>query len=166
MENLLQEDTTEATKPTGLLNILTILSIIGSIIGYISAVMGFVNAKKNYEQFKEIYDSGKMNDVPAFMKSFVNADAIQLYQKMLDQKVPLLILGLISSTLCLYGAMEMRKLKLQGYYIWITGEVLPYIATLVLIGTMAFSGWALFALVFPAAFILMYTFKRKELTVS
>ena len=164
MDNLLQEDKIETTKPSGLLNVLTILSIIGSILGYLSAIMGFVNAKKNYEQFKEIFESGKMNDAPAFMKNFVNADAIVLYQKMLDQRLPLLIIGLIGSSLCLYGALEMRKLKQQGYYIWLLGEVLPYVATVVLIGTIAFSGWALVGLVFPAAFILMYTLKRKELT--
>ena len=151
------------SKPKGLLNILTILSIIGSVLGYLTSVVGFIGAKKNYDDYKALFESGKMNEMPSFMKAFVNADAIVLYQKMFEQRIPILVIGLISSTLCLYGALEMRKFKLQGYYVWLIGEVLPYVTTFVLIGSMAFSGWSLISLLIPAALIGLYTSKKKEL---
>ena len=151
------------TKPKGLLNTLTILSIIGSVLGYLTSIIGFIGAKKNYDDYKALFESGKINEMPGFMKAFVNADTIILYQKMFEQRIPILIIGLISSTLCLFGALEMRKLKLQGYYFWLIGEVLPYVTTFVLIGSMAFSGWSLIPLLIPVVLIGLYTVKKKEL---
>ncbi len=157
------EFTQTDTKPNGLLNVLTILSIIGSIMGFLSSIVGFIGAKKNYDDYKALYESGKINEMPGFMKAFVNADTIILYQKMFEQRIPILVIGLISSTLCLYGALQMRKLKLQGYYLWLIGEILPYVVTFVLIGTAAFSGWALLSLLIPVVLIGLYTVKKKEL---
>jgi hypothetical protein len=153
----------EKPKLPGGLNVLTILTIIGCIIGYIFSIMGFVNAKKQLEETQKLIDSGKIDEMPSFMKGMVGPEALAMQQKMLDNKWPILILGLVATSLCLYGAIEMRKLKKQGYTFWLIGELLPFATTLIFIGTAAFSGFGLLFSIFPVIFIILYTVYRKNL---
>jgi hypothetical protein len=36
-----------------------------------------------------------------------------------QNKLPVLILGLTGVVLCLAGALQMSKLRMQGYYLWL-----------------------------------------------
>jgi hypothetical protein len=83
--------------------------------------------------------------------------------KSLDNKVPLLVIGLIGIALCVYGAIEMRKLKKQGFIIWLLGEIIPYIGTAIFIGGVFFQTFLVYFLAFPLIFIILYFFQRKNL---
>lgn len=148
--------------PTGL-NVLTILTIIGCVFGYIMSFWGFANAKKQVEETRKLIDSGELDKVPGFMKGMVGPEALAMQERMLENKLPILILGLVATSLCLWGALEMRKLKKQGYTFWLAGELLPFATTLLFIGTNAFSGLGLLGALFPIIFIILYTVNRKHL---
>jgi hypothetical protein len=62
------------------------------------------------------------------------------------------------------GALQMRKRKMQGYYMWLIGEILPFIGVALFISFKVFSGFALIAVMFPVVFIILYTVQRKHLT--
>jgi len=79
--------------------------------------------------------------------------------------VPLTILSLVGVALCLMGAIWMRKLKKDGYWIYVAGQVVPIIAGFLIMGTYQFSDWKSYVgLAITALFILMYTTQRKYLT--
>ena len=148
--------------PTGL-NVLTILTIIASVIGFISAIYGFVTSKKTYESMKEAIDGGKMDNAPGWAKGLMSQEMLGMYQKMYENKWPILILTLVATALCLYGAIEMRKLKKQGFTFWLIGEILPIGTSILFIGMIAFSGFKILALLIPVAFIILYMVNKKHL---
>lgn len=153
----------QSKLPTGL-NVLTILTIIGTILfGFIGGIYGFFSARSSYEKTKETLESGKMDSAPGWAKGFLNKDMLELQHKMLENKLPILILTLVASALCLYGAIEMRKRKKQGYTLWLIGELLPVATTFIFLGVGAFKGFGLFGIFFPLIFIILYTVNRKEL---
>ncbi|MBC7535865.1 MAG: hypothetical protein H7258_09240 [Ferruginibacter sp.] len=165
MTDLISNDFTaeEPQLPTGL-KVLTILTIIGTILfSFIGGVWGYFSAQKNYDKTKDLLDSGKMNDAPGWAKGMISPEMLDLQQKALENKLPILILTLVAGALCLYGALEMRKRKKQGYIFWLIGELLPIAATVLFLGSGAVQGFGLFALFIPLVFIILYTVNRKEL---
>ncbi len=150
------------TLPTGL-KVLTILTFIGCAIGFISAIYGFMTSKKTYENLKETMESGKMDDAPGWAKSMMSPEMLGMYQKMHENRLPILILTLVATALCLYGAIEMRKLKKQGYTFWLIGELLPFGTTILFIGMTAYSGFGLLIALIPLIFIILYTVNKKYL---
>ena len=150
-------------KPSSGLNIVTILTIVGSILGLISAVWSFISAKKTYETMKTSMESGKSDDATGWAKDMMTPEMLEMSRKAMENRMPLLIVGLLGSALCLYGALEMRKLKKQGYLLWLIGEIIPLIGTMLFLGAASLSGFGLIGVVFPIIFIILYTVYRKEL---
>jgi hypothetical protein len=70
----------------------------------------------------------------------------------------------VGASLCLIGAILMRKLKKQGFYIYILGQILPIIAMIPLVGIAQYSDpkqWA--GLVIIIIFIGLYASQQKHL---
>ena len=82
--------------------------------------------------------------------------------KAIDNKIPIIAINLVGIALCVFGAIEMRKLKKQGYFLWLIGEVLPIIATSIFLPVFFNTVFAYF-LIFPLLFIILYTVQRKNL---
>ncbi len=150
-------------KLAGGLNILTILTIIGSILGFVSAVYSFMTAKKSYEDLQKAMDNPDMANAPGWVKNMMSPEMLEVTRKMYENRMPIMVISLVGAALCLYGALEMRKLKKQGYLIWLVGEILPIVALLIFVGTAALSGFGLIGLIFPVIFIILYTVFRKDL---
>ena len=145
------------------LNVLTILTIVGSVLGLLSSCYSFFTAKKSYDSMKEMMDSGKLDDAPKWAKGMMTPEMLEMTKKAAENKLPILILSLVALSLCLYGAIEMRKLKKQGYMYWLIGELLPFITTMIFMGVAAFSGFGLLMALIPVVFIILYTVNRKYL---
>jgi hypothetical protein len=122
-----------------------------------------MTAKKTYDTMKETIESGKMDNAPGWAKSMMSPEALVMYRKMFENRLPILILSLVATALCLYGALEMRKMKKQGYIFWLVGELLPLGTTLLFIGAAAFSGFGLLIVLIPLIFIILYTVNKKYL---
>lgn len=73
------------------------------------------------------------------------------------------ILGLISSALSFYGALQMWKLKAQGFMIYVAGAALG-MASGVIASLSLGVGINFMGLVFPILFIVLYNMNRKHLT--
>jgi len=146
------------------LRTITLLSMIGSILQLIMTVMNFIRAKANYAEAKETI--GKLQDanVPAFVRKMVGnpEDYMELMRLSLENKYPILILGLLASFLCLYGVFQMRALKKQGLPLYITGELLPFLTMALFMNGAAFKGLMFYITVLiTLIFILLYIRERR-----
>jgi hypothetical protein len=151
------------TTLSPILNALTILTLVGSALGMIFSISSYFTSQKNYETLRDAVESGQMDDAPSWMRSLISQDMVDNAQKLFENRLPIAVIGFLGSLLCLYGALEMRKLKSQGYTIWMLGEVLPVFAMLFLIGFNAFTGFNLLNVIIPGIFIFLYTTRRSEL---
>lgn len=130
------DESSGAMKLPSSLNTLTILTYIGSGLSLLFSLWGFVGAKSNYDKLAQLQESGDIDKMPGFLKGMVGPEVLEMSRKMYENRVPLLIIGLAGALLCIYGASQMRALKKQGFFIWLIGEVLPLLTTLIFIGTM------------------------------
>jgi hypothetical protein len=154
-------ETTGVQKvPTGI-NVLTILTFIGSGIQILSSLWQFSQGKKSVEQLEAMQENGQLDQVPSFMKGMVGPEALEMARKTYTYRFPLLVVALLSAGLCIYGALQMRQLKKQGFYIYTIGEVLPVIITLILVGMG--TGTLIFSLVIVALFIGLYAGQLKHM---
>ena len=76
----------------------------------------------------------------------------------------MLIIGLAAIALCFYGALQMRKLKKQGFFIYLIGQLLPFLNTALFVGLFMFQGIG-FAVgsAITVLFILLYLTQKKNL---
>lgn len=157
-------DELETKGLPGNLNVLTILTFIGCGLEFLSYIWQYINAEKSVASMEKTMNSPEFNSMPEFAKKMMSPEALERLRIMASNKLPILILGLLGAGLCLFGALQMRKLKMQGYYLWLIGEILPAIGMLIFIGMGAFTGWAaMFGYVFLLVFIILYSLQRKYL---
>ena len=159
------DDVNPPKMSTGL-NILTILSIIGCVIQIVGSLWGFTTAKKSYDEKDKMIEQMKSEDMPEFAKKMMGNpdDYVELITKNYENRLPILLLGLVAAGLCLYGVLQMRKLKKQGYTLYVIGELLPFVTMGLFIGGVAFSGFGfMVGAGIAVLFILLYTVMRKQL---
>jgi hypothetical protein len=149
----------EPKLSTGL-NVLTIFTFIGCAFGLYSAIKDFFTGPDALEKLKSSQE--KMADAPSWVKKLTGPEVQEMMAKAIENKIPMIAINLVALSLCVFGAIEMRKLKKQGYFIWLLGEVLPIIATAIFLPVFFNTVFA-YALVFPLLFIILYTVQRKKL---
>ena len=146
--------------PSGI-NVLTILTFIGCGIGLI-----FTACLPMFYKFSlKWMDKATANeDISAKDLAEIEhgQNAIEMAQANI---VPLMIIGLIGIFLCTLGAIWMRKLKKDGYWLYIAGEILPVIGGLIILGTSQYTNVAsvLIGVGIPLVFVSLYTMQRKFL---
>jgi len=164
-DSLTPSDFDKPTLPSGL-NILTILTFIGCGIQLLFVVLGFVNAQKSFDEKDKMMERVNSGEMPSWVKSFMpNMDHYdEMVTKSLENKIPILIIGLAAIALCFFGALQMRKLKKQGFIIYLVGQVLPFLSLVLFVGMFMFEGIG-FAMSVGIAvlFILLYLTQRKQL---
>jgi hypothetical protein len=153
----------DGQKPTlpGSLNVLTILTFIGCAIGFIGGFWNYFNAEKGYKDLVKAQEN--MGEAPAWAKKMMGPEMVEMARKSLEYKLPIMLLTIVGTALCLWGALEMRKLKKQGFMLWTVGEFLPIVGSAVFIGMGAFGGFTLFFYAFPIIFLILYAVNRKHL---
>ncbi len=146
--------------PSGI-NVLTILTFIGSAYYFLMGIYGYFSASSSYEMIK----TGKFNDMPSSVKKLMPANFEEMALKAYENRLPILIIGIVGVALCVYGAIEMRKRKKQGFYVYLIGEILPIVASALFLGFgSTFSGMALIGIVIPVLFIVLYAAQQKHLS--
>lgn len=164
-DTLSHDDFDRPALPSGL-NILTILTFIGSGLQLLFVVLGFFNAQKTYDEKDKRIEQMTSGEMPAWAKSMMPdmKNYEEMVTKSLENKIPLLILGLAAVALCIYGAMQMRKLKKSGFILYLVGQLLPFISTALFLGLFMFGGTT-FAVgtAITVLFILLYLTQRKYL---
>ena len=156
-ENWLQEP----KKRPETLNVITILTFVGSGITILSQLYSFFKAQSAYDQIVQNQD--KMEQAPEFLKKLMGSDPVGLARKTLENRTPILILGIVAAVLCIYGALQMRQLKKIGFPIYVIGELLPFVVSFIFVGQMPIFG-LVFALLINGAFIIMYATQLKHMS--
>jgi len=157
-EDLLTNDLPE--KPTGTLKTLTTLTFIGCAYIYITTLWGLF---KNQDIDKQVEDLRTARDQvgEGFMAKWMDA-SIDMVQRVHDYRWINLLSTLLFTTLCLVGAMQMRKLKKQGFNIYVIGQVAPLLLAFVIMGVNMVSLVTIgFLAVIALVFILLYAGQRK-----
>lgn len=150
----------ESNKPSQTLNVLTILTFIGcAVFGLFTiatpALLGF--SKKMIAKAQE---SAEMTPekIAELRKGL---EGIELAEK---NMIPLIVVGMAGIVLCFVGAMMMRKLKKDGFWIYTAGQLLPLIAGIFIMGTSQYQGASNFVFPFISVlFIFLYASQRKYL---
>lgn len=155
------DDGPKSSKLPGSLGTLTVLTIIACCIFIPLSVVGYFTAESTYANAEKMMQTEGM---PSVMKYFYNDESLEMYRLMMVNKLPVLIINVVSLGLCLFGAIQMRKLMKQGFYIWLMGEVLPIIGMPIFTGAdNAISITSFFGYAVAALFIFLYSRQLKYL---
>ncbi len=156
----------ERPRLTTTLNVLTILTFIGCAIQLLSSIWSFITAEETYRNKDKLIEQMNSGEMPEFAKKMMGdpAQFDALITASYENRIPILLIGVISITLCFWGALQMRKLKKQGYLIYVIGELMPFLSMALFIGGVAFSGAGFYiSAAIAILFILLYTSQRKHL---
>jgi hypothetical protein len=148
--------------PTGI-NVLTILTFIGCGIAFIGTCWQLAFAKKGLDAMEQMINSSKYDEMPSMLKKMYSPEALEVARKQYENRIPLALIGIVALVLCVLGAMQMRKLRMQGYYLYLIGEFLPIVGLLIFVGIGAISGFGILIVVFALLFAILYTAQRKQL---
>jgi hypothetical protein len=144
----------EPKKLPSMLNVLTILTLIWNPISILLSIYAFFTAQSNYDKMVQVQD--KIDQMPDFFKSMMGSDPVGAARKALDNRVPVLLLGLAGAILCLFGAIQMRKLKKTGFSIYVIGDIVPFVS-MIFVGTGAISGVsAILGIGLTVLFLILY----------
>lgn len=162
--DVLNYDPNNKPKLSSGLNVLTILTFIGCALQLLGSGYSFLTAQKSYEGMDEAIS--KMDQMPGWAKSMMGSpeNFREMITKGYENRIPIVLLSLASVVLCFYGALQMRKLKKQGYLLYVIGEILPILVQALFIGMFTLSGMGMivgYCIAF--LFILLYTMQRKNL---
>jgi hypothetical protein len=153
-------------KRPGFLNVLCILSFIGTGLGIVFGIYKLVTAGQEQEAAAMLSGmsssmGSNMGDVPGGgMMGDMMAGAVAM------AKYAYVLAGLMIGTniLCLLGVIQMWKLKKMGYYLYVVGQLAAIIVPLVLVGGGVMGGIMLLFSVFQIAFIIMYGLNMKHMS--
>lgn len=148
----------------GMLNVLTILTFIGCGLSYLNVLYGFFSSSNYEEQVAKIEEMQDNMGGDNEMASKMMEGTLLMMEKAYEYRYILLLSGLLFTTLCLVGALQMRRLKKSGYFLYITGELVPLLLYAVLMGFSFTSGMTLAVTgLFAIVFVILYTTQRKYL---
>jgi len=160
-DNLNADSFEQAKLPQGL-NVLTILTFIWcGILTLLTFCAPMIN-DFFLEYLNKQLTSGKDLTAKEIAKIEKSKEAIELAQQ---HMVPLLAVGLIGVALCFVGALWMRKLKKDGFWLYVAGELAPVIALGFIMGFEYYQSVGnLVGALIPVLFVILYSFQRKYLT--
>ncbi len=155
-------DTQFEKKLPEVLNVLTILTLVACVIGLISVWWGFTHAKASYEQMQQV--NTHLQNLPGFVQNLVGTDALERSRKMYENRLLIMIFGIVDVVCCAFGSWKMRKLQRAGFFLWLVGKLLPLAAFNLIVGMVFMSGYIMKADLFiTAVFIILYSTQYKHL---
>lgn len=158
-ENFFDENAPK--KLPGSLNVLTILTFIGSGIGLLLSIAlpsivkmmkGFMDkaAEAGNLTEKQLADMEKGKEGFAILEKYMTVNVI---------------VGVVACILCIAGAVLMRKRKKDGYIIYLVGRIAPTIVGAILMGSYMFKDASSYVMiVLMLVMVILYTVNRKHLT--
>ncbi|MBK8521630.1 MAG: hypothetical protein WAT20_05300 [Ferruginibacter sp.] len=159
------DETIKPKIPSGL-NVLTILTFVWCAVQLLSSLWGFISAKKSYDGIEKLSEQLNSENMPGWVKSMMGDPdtMIKMITKSYENRIPIVLMSVVAVALCFYGALQMRKLKKQGFLLYTIGELLPFLTQFLFIGAFAFAGFMMyFFIALALLFILLYSMQRKHL---
>ena len=147
--------------PSGL-NILTILTFIGCGLGIIFVIATPALNKFFLSMMDKAQSSGQELTTKQLEDMQKGKAVIQLTQA---NMLPIMLISIVAIILCFVGALWMRKLKKDGFWIYTTGEILLPVGSFIVLGMAQYTGVVsvLFGLGLPLLFIILYAMQLKYL---
>lgn len=144
----------------GMLNVLTILTFIGCGYSYFQIILGlFSDTEKNMQKVQEMQE--KMPEDSFLGQRFAH-DSREWTQLAFDYNILLLFSAIIFTTLCLWGAIWMRKRRKTGFYIYLIGELAPIFLVAGLLNSFS-NMFLMFQVLFVILFVTFYLTQLKHL---
>jgi len=141
------------------LNVLTILTFIANGLGFLWAFVTFARAHATYDAM--VKNQETLDRAPDWARKMAGPHPLETAQAMLDNRLPILIITLLSSALCFFGAYQMRKLKKTGFSFYILGDIVGY-TTGIFIGFDTFATFTVgIAIAITILFIILYAAQLK-----
>ena len=155
-------DIPDTEKQYGMLKTLTVLTFIGSGIALILTLLTPTLLNWSLKMIDQAQSSGRETSASELQRMADGRRAIEITQANL---VPVMVVGIVATIACIIGAIWMRKLKKEGFYIYIAGEILPIITGFVLMGMNQYNGIfsMIIGLAIPIVFIILYSVNLKYL---
>jgi ABC-type spermidine/putrescine transport system permease subunit II len=154
----------EEKKLPSMLNVLTILTFIGSGFGLlISIVMPWfvkfmINFMKN--QMSSAGDKLKTSDIEGMNESISKLEMVQ------NNMTINIIVGVLFCSLCIVAAILIRKRKKDGYNLYLIARIAPLIVSFFILKNVPLnSATSIIGTLFlPVLMIILYSTQRKHLT--
>ncbi|MBL7772458.1 MAG: hypothetical protein JNM95_06345 [Chitinophagaceae bacterium] len=144
--------------PSGL-NVLTILTYIGSGLGLLGGIYNYFTVCSTVEKMEAMGDNSAMSGAIGKMVE----EAMKSAQKQCDNRTAIAIITVVTCILCFVGAMQMRNRKKSGFLIYSVGELLGPLAMIFFIGSGMFAGFQLIGVIIPILMVILYATQRKHL---
>ncbi len=143
--------------PQGI-KVLCILTYVGSGLQILSSVFNYFMIAYSVKQLESMKDMEKQPALKG-MSSFFKWSA-ESTLKQYEHRSVLLVVSVVCAALCIYGAMQMRKLKKQGFIIYSIAEFAFPLVTTLLVGFVS----GVFGLFVAILFVILYATQRKHLS--
>ena len=152
----------EETKEYGNLKVLTVLTFIGCAVFLIFTLITPALMNFSKKMMDKATSSGQeltakqLDDIEKGRNSIALVEA---------NMVTIMVTGIIGIIACFVGALLMRKLKKEGFYLYVVGEILPLIVGFILMGMAQFTGVTSYVtnIGIPILFIILYAANFKYL---
>ncbi|MES2554891.1 MAG: hypothetical protein V4604_02010 [Bacteroidota bacterium] len=148
------------------LQVLCILTFVSCGLSFISSIYGLLTLKQNEETLKMMMNLQQNDNMPEIVTSMQDGLA-----KIMEWTTTSHYLALGNVFICLAGALLMWRLKKPGYFIYIFGQILPFISLVgmysavqdipILGFSMILGG--IVAAIFAVGFIIMYGLNVKHM---
>jgi hypothetical protein len=152
------EQTNNAPARPTFLTVLCILTWVGSAIQMVSGVIAglFVGAASTIKDAAE----SSMENMDANAAATAASDAAD---KALGSASTIMIVAIICAILCIVGAVMMWKLKKTGFYVYVAGELIYPIVSMILLGSMGGGAMGVLGLILPIVFVVLYGLNLKSM---
>ena len=152
----------DAPQRPQMLNILTILTIVGSSIFLLLSLASPWTTRFSRNMITKQLESGGNNLTESQMvKMREGLTKLDLLQQ---NMVPVIIISVVGLGLCLFGAILMRKLKKDGFWIYLAGQIVPLIGTFFIMGSAQLTDMnSVIGMAISLVFVVLYMTQRKYL---
>ncbi len=148
----------KSTELPWMLNGLTILSYIGCVYGALSGIYNYFTICKSAEKLA----SQDLPEVGGMIGKMMDS-AIELAMKQCENRLAILVITIVTSLLCFFGAFMMRSLKKQGFILYMVGELIAPAALMVILGSAGFTDLMLVGAIVPIVMVIVFATQRKYL---
>ncbi|MDA9261768.1 hypothetical protein N9P38_00245 [Flavobacteriales bacterium] len=160
-EDLLDDFQNETKELPQMLNVLTILTFIGSGLALLMNIWSFITHDSKVEEFEQ--SMAQLESLGGTGNSLMDG-MMEGAVKAIENGPTLYTIAIVVAILCLFGAYQMRSLKKTGYYIYVAGCLIGIVGPLAIIGGGIMGGMILLGSVFSILFIILYGVNLKHMS--
>lgn len=161
LNDLLDTDHSGPKQLPQMLNVLTILTFIGSGLSLLSSIWSFFTLSKTRETLemsREMQEEMNQELDNPMLNSVMESSL-----KMLENGPTLYTVGIIVALLSILGALQMRKLKKTGFYLYTASNIAGIAVPLAIVGFGFMGSMILLGSIFTILFIILYAVNLKHM---